>query len=247
MTNEKNGVKLSERLKALLLIQSVDDRFDKIRKEREETPKEIKKLKEDFDFLKKTIEQDLSRLEELKKERRKAEKELEEIELKLQKSKVKLDEVKSNKEYQAVLKEIEDLKELTFQKEEVVIKWMEEIEIQEKECANNDLRGQESQKEYKGKEEEFSQRMKDLDKEFQSLNEEKLKLSQKVDKDLLGKYDSLRMHFKGQVVAAVIDAVCQGCHLGIPPQQYNELIKGDSPQSCPNCNRIIYWEDDREG
>jgi len=43
----------------------------------------------------------------------------------------------------------------------------------------------------------------------------------------------------------VIDAICQGCHLGIPPQQYNNLIKGDSPESCPNCNRIIYWEEKR--
>ena len=228
------------------MIQSIDIRFDEIKREREESPKEIKKLKEDFDFLEKAMEQDLSNLEELKKERRKGERELEEIESKFKKSKLRLDEVKSNKEYQAVLKEIEDLKELTFQKEEEVIKWMEEIEIQEKEYADNNLKGQESQKEYKNKEEEFSQRMRELDKEVQSLNEKRLQLSQKVDKDLLSKYDTLRMNLKGQVVTPVIDAVCQGCHLGIPPQQYNELIKGDSPKSCPNCNRIIYWEDDRE-
>jgi len=239
-------VKLSEKFKALLMIQSIDARFDKIRREREEAPKEIEKLKEDFDFFKKAMEQDLSNLEELKKERRKGERELEEIELKFGKSKLKLDEVKSNKEYQAVLKEIEELKELTFQKEEVVIKWMEDIEIQEKEGAINDLRGQESQKEYKNKEKEFSQRTIELDKEVHSLNEKRLQLSQKVDKDLLSKYDTLRMNLKGQVVAPVIDAVCQGCHLGIPPQRYNELMKGGSPQSCPNCNRIIYWEDDRE-
>lgn len=228
------------------MIQSIDIRFDEIKREREESPKEIKKVKEDFDFLKKAMEQYLSNLEELKKERRKAERELEEIELKFKKSKLKLDEVKSNKEYQAVLKEIEELKELTFQKEEVVIKWMEEIEIREKECADNNLKEQESQKEYKSKEEEFSQRTRELDKEVQSLNEKRAELTQKVDKDLLSKYDILRIHFKGLVVTPVIDAVCQGCHLGIPPQQYNELIKGDSPKSCPNCNRIIYWEEDRE-
>jgi len=234
---------LSEKFKALLMIQSIDARFDKIRREREEAPKEIEKLKEDFDFFKKAMEQDLSNLEELKKERRKGERELEEIELKFGKSKLKLDEVKSNKEYQAVLKEIEELKELTFQKEEVVIKWMEEIEIQEKECADNNKKREQSQKEYESEEKKFLQRMEELDKEVQSLHEQRLKLSREVDKDLLSRYTALKANLGSQVVVPVIDAVCGGCHLGIPPQQYNDLIRGNSLQSCPNCNRIIYFEE----
>ena len=232
---------MDEKLKVVLMIQSIDTRFDEIRREKEQTPKEIEKLKADLDLLRNAMDQDLSTLEELKKGRRKVERELEEIQPKFEKSKLRLNEVKSNKEYQAVLKEIEELKELTFQKEEMVIKWMEEIEIQEKECADNNVRWEESQKEYKNKEREFSQRIRELDKEVQSLNERRGKLSQEVDQDLLRGYDSLRMQLKGQVVAPVIDFVCQGCHLGIPPQQYNDLIRGDSLQSCSNCNRIIYW------
>ena len=226
------------------MIQSIDTRFDEIRREKEQTPKEIEKLKADLDLLRNAMDQDLSTLEELKKGRRKVERELEEIEPKFKKSKLRLNEVKSNREYQAILKEIEELKELTFQKEEMVIKWMEEIEIQEKECAGNNARWEESQKEYKNKERKFSERIQELDTEVQSLNDRRGKLSQKVDQDLLRRYDSLRMHLKGQVVAPVIDFVCQGCHLGIPPQQYNDLIKGDSLQSCPHCNRVIYWGGD---
>jgi predicted nucleic acid-binding Zn-ribbon protein len=237
-------VKLDEKLKVVLMIQSIDTRFDEIRREKEQTPKEIEKLKVDLDLLRNAMDQDLSTLEELKKGRRKVERELEEIEPKFKKSKLRLNEVKSNREYQAILKEIEELKELTFQKEEMVIKWMEEIEIQEKECAGNNARWEESQKEYKNKERKFSERIKELDTEVQSLNDRRGKLSQKVDQDLLRRYDRLRMHLKGQVVAPVIDFVCQGCHLGIPPQQYNDLIKGDSLQSCPNCNRVIYWGGD---
>jgi predicted nucleic acid-binding Zn-ribbon protein len=237
-------VKLDEKLKVVLMIQSIDTRFDEIRREKEQTPKEIEKLKADLDLLRNAMDQDLSTLEELNKGRRKVERELEEIEPKFKKSKLRLNEVKSNREYQAILKEIEELKELTFQKEEMVIKWMEEIEIQEKECAGNNARWEESQKEYKNKERKFSERIKELDTEVQSLNDRRGKLSQKVDQDLLRRYDSLRMHLKGQVVAPVIDFVCQGCHLGIPPQQYNDLIKGDSLQSCPNCNRVIYWGGD---
>jgi len=235
---------LDEKLKVVLMIQSIDTKFDNISREKEETPKEIEKLKEGLDLLGNAVEQDLSTVEELKKERSKVERELEEIDLKLKKSKLRLNEVKSNREYQAVLKEIEDLKDLTFQKEETVIKWMEEIEIQEKKCADNTVRREESQEEYKSKEKAFSQRIRELDKEVQSLNEKRGQLSPNLDEDLLRRYNGLRSHLKGRVVVPVIDGVCQECHLGIPPQQYNELIKGDSMQSCPHCSRIIYWGDD---
>lgn len=237
-------MKLDEKLKALLTMQSIDTQFDNINREKEEAPKEIEKLREGLNLLKNAMEQDLSTLEELKKERRKVERELEEIEPKLNKSKLRLNEVKSNREYQAVLKEIEELKELNFQKEEVVIKWMEEIEIQEKECADNTVRWEKSQQEYENKEKQFSQRMRELDKEVQSLNEKRVQLSPNVDEDLLRRYNAFRAHLRGRVVVPVIDGVCQECHLGIPPQQYNELIKGDSLQSCPHCSRIIYWGDD---
>ena len=237
-------MKLDEKLKALLTMQSIDTQFDNINREKEGAPKEIEKLREGLNLLKNAMEQDLSTLEELKKERREVERELEEIEPKLNKSKLRLNEVKSNREYQAVLKEIEELKELNFQKEEVVIKWMEEIEIQEKECADNTVRWEKSQQEYKNKEKQFFQRMRELDKETQSLNEKRVQLSPNLDEDLLRRYNALRAHLRGRVVVPVIDGVCQECHLGIPPQQYNELIKGDSMQSCPHCSRIIYWGDD---
>jgi predicted nucleic acid-binding Zn-ribbon protein len=234
-------VKLDDRLKLLLMIQDIDTRFDAIQGEKQEIPKEIEKLKGDLDLSKRAMEQDLSTLEELKKARRNVERELEEIEPRFKKSKSRLNEVKSNKEYQAILKEIEQLKELISEKEEMVIRCMEEMEVQEKECATNNLRWEESQREFQNKEQEFSQRMRELDEEVQSLSGRRAELSQQVDQDLLRRYNSLRMHLRGQVVVPVIEFVCQGCHLGIPPQQYNDLIRGDSLQSCHNCNRIIYW------
>jgi len=234
---------LDENFKLILRIQSTDTRVDEITREQEGAPKEIQRLKDDLDLLEKSMEQGLSSLEDLKKGRMSLERDLEEIEPKLKKSKARLNDVKSNKEYQAVLKEIQELNELTFQKEEVVIKWMEEIEIQEKECADNNKKGEQSQKEYESEEKKFLQRMEELDKEVQSLHEQRLKLSREVDKDLLSRYTALKANLRSQVVVPVIDAVCGGCHLGIPPQQYNDLIRGNSLQSCPNCNRIIYFEE----
>ncbi len=227
-------------------MQSIDIRFDEIGKEKERIPKELEKQREELDLLKKAIEGDLVTLEGLKDERRKVERELDEVETKYKKSKVKLDEVKSNKEYQAVMKELEDIKALTNEKEELVIKWMEDIEEQEAECAKNNAQWEKAQKEYREKEQQFEEMTSGFDKEIKALTREKDELSQQFDGDLLNRYTRLRAHLRGQVVVPVIDAVCQGCHLGIPPQQYNMLLKGDSTQICLNCSRIIYWEGNTE-
>jgi predicted nucleic acid-binding Zn-ribbon protein len=237
---------LDEKLRLLLRLQSIDMRLDEIKREREGAPKQLERVREELDLLKKAAEQDLSTLEELTEERRSVERELDEVEAKYKKSKLKLDGVKSNKEYQAVLKELEDIKELTNEKEELVIKCMEEIEIQEKECADNNTRLDEAQRGYVDKERQFEEKMKGFEREVFTLNEERAKLAQELDGDLLGGYNRLRGHLKGRVVVPVINAVCQGCHLGVPPQQYNTLMRGDSTQICLNCTRIIYWEDSSE-
>ncbi len=41
-------------------------------------------------------------------------------------------------------------------------------------------------------------------------------------------------------IAKVEDAVCEGCHMNIPPQMYNELQRFESLMYCPQCQRIIY-------
>jgi predicted nucleic acid-binding Zn-ribbon protein len=239
-----DGKKLDEKLTRILKIQSIDIRFDEIEREKKRIPRELEKQREELDFLKKTIEGDVTVLEGLKDDRRKGEKELEEVEAKYKRSKTKLDEVKSNKEYQAMMKEIETIKALASEKEEIVIMRMEDIELQEAECAKNNAQLEKAQKEYKEKERQYQEMISELEKEMLALTRERNELSQRFDGDLLTRYTRLRGHLRGRVVVPVQDAVCQGCHLGIPPQQYNILLKGDSPQICPHCSRVIYCEDD---
>ena len=59
---------------------------------------------------------------------------------------------------------------------------------------------------------------------------------------LLEKYERIKINREGVGMALVNNATCSECHLGIPPQMYNELQKQDSLNFCPNCQRIIYWK-----
>ena len=66
------------------------------------------------------------------------------------------------------------------------------------------------------------------------------KVSAEIEPELMKTYITIREN-RGTAVAGVNDAVCQGCHLNIPPQMYNELQRCDSLKFCPHCQRIIYW------
>ena len=83
-----------------------------------------------------------------------------------------------------------------------------------------------------------------LDEELNVLEKKRTEFSKTIDQDLLGKYLYLRERKEGQAISPVIDGVCQICHMGIPPQKFNELIKGHALLACPNCHRIIYWGED---
>jgi len=65
-------------------------------------------------------------------------------------------------------------------------------------------------------------------------------LIQSCDKAILGHYQKLIQKGNGLAVVSVVDGICQGCHLNIPPQLYNEVLKQKELITCPFCHRILY-------
>ena len=59
---------------------------------------------------------------------------------------------------------------------------------------------------------------------------------------LNNKYDILRNRRNGLAIVNVLDGVCQGCFMNLPPQQYNMLLRGDKLLDCPSCQRMIYYQ-----
>ena len=61
-----------------------------------------------------------------------------------------------------------------------------------------------------------------------------------IDASVLRKYDMLRTRRNGKAVVGVIKGVCQGCFMSIPPQHFNNILKGDKMLDCPTCQRILF-------
>ncbi len=232
------------RMTALIGLQDCDTSIMAIQTKKEEGPAKIHGLKEGLNVMEKRLEAEINQLEEYKRDRRKSEQDIEDIESRIEKSNEKLSNIKSNKEYQAALKEIDGLKVEKSLLEDKVIEIMEEIEILEERNVAAKAESEKLKEEFEKDRDEILKELKDLGQDLENLEKERARFSQTIDKDLLKRYDHLRKYKGGVAISPVVKGICQACHLGIPPQKFNDLIRGDELMDCPNCMRIIYWSED---
>ena len=240
-------MELKENIRVVIQLQDCDNRIQALMKRKQETPLKVKGLEDELKSIEMKLGEEDNRLETLKKNRRGFEQEVQDLENKIVKSNDKLSHIKSNKEYTAALKEIEDLKNIINQTEDKVIDLMEEIEEAEKTCLANKDKQKDLRKDFETKKQEVAIELESLEKELKNLESERGQLSQGVDQDLLKRYLFLRERKGGQAISPVIEGVCRTCHIGLPPQKYNELKRSETLLTCPNCQRMIYYVEEKEG
>ena len=61
-----------------------------------------------------------------------------------------------------------------------------------------------------------------------------------IKPDMLRIYEQIYKSRNGQAIALADNEQCFGCSMKIPPQTYNEVVRGDTLQMCPHCRRILY-------
>jgi len=237
---------LEEKIKLLIGLQTCDTRIMEIQKKRTACPMRIKRLEEKLDEMEKEWEADESQLDTLKQAKRGIDTDIENIESQLEKSNIKLANIKSNKEYRAALKEIEDSKHQKARLEDQAIEVMEQIEQLSIRSREKKEQKAQMEEEVAGQREEILRDISKMDDRLERLGQEREAFCKEVDRELLKQYDFIRSHRGGLALSPVTVGVCQTCHMGIPPQKFNELIRGDSLQTCPSCNRIIYWADNEK-
>lgn len=230
-----------EQLKYLVQLQILEDRKAKLIQSYRDTPRRIADLEKEFESFESVYLAKKAELEHARKLHRSLEQEIADLENRFKRSKARMNEVKTNKEYQAMLKEMEDLRKEIRGKEDNALELMETIESLTVEL--------------KGLGAEVDKRKKRLDQDKKILLEENEKLKERLERlaeqqnmvrekiapDLLKRSEILIQKQSGIAVAPVENGVCQVCHLNIPPQKFIELQRDETILQCPHCHRFIYW------
>jgi predicted nucleic acid-binding Zn-ribbon protein len=237
---------LKDKIRLLAQLQECDNRIRDVLTRKEIGPRRVQELMDEVKANDLKLRELADQLELSKKERRKIEQEVQELDSRIEKSHVKLSNIKSNKEYAAALKEIEDLKKIKFDTEDKIIHIMEKIEETEKEIETQEQTVQDLKTKSDRDRKEIEKELLLLDLDLKGLEQNRDDLVKALDQDLWKRYLLLKERRGGLAVTSVIGGVCQTCHMGLPPQKFNELLKGDAIMSCPYCHRIIYWGEDKD-
>ena len=235
---------MKEKIRVLVKLQHLDIESARIASILGDVAQKIENLDSDLNGIEQTIKNQESIANELKKQYREHESDVKVNLGRNQKNQEKLRAVKTNKEYQALLKEIEDIKAKNSLIEDNMLECLDRMDEIDKIIEKKKNEYSELSEQIKIEKEKIKQEAGINKKKLNDIHIDRDQVIDLLDVDLFNKYEKIKeQHQDGLAVVPVKDAVCHGCNVNLPPQLYNELFRYDSLKFCPNCQRIIYLKE----
>jgi predicted nucleic acid-binding Zn-ribbon protein len=235
---------LIEELETLCEMQKLDTQLIQHERKRAQAPKRLAEIEQDLEKAKDKVAKEKEIIEELDKERRRKEKELDTEKERIKKVQSKLYEIKTNKEYQAVLKETEAAQAANDKTEEEIILLLERIEELRKDHDTSLAYAKKRDKEVEAEKKELEKEMSSVESVVNKLKKERDALLSKVSGEAKARYKVLMEKRSGLAVVNVKNGVCLGCYMNIPPQLFIEVTKNARLITCPSCNRIFCYREE---
>ncbi|NVL90639.1 MAG: hypothetical protein HWN69_06540 [Desulfobacterales bacterium] len=233
---------MKEQIELLVKLQEEDREADRLKWQIRQGPERIRVLGKELQTIEEDIEADERRIQDLKKSQRQYEADIEDGLAHTRKSRGRLMNIKNNREYRALLKEIEETKKENTAKEDMILSCLEELEGLNEELETKGKSLIAMQDRIKSEETTINKEVARFQEELSDMEKSRKNLIQTIDSRLLAKYKQIKARSGGIAIALVYNATCSECHLSIPPQMYNELQKQDTLKLCPHCQRILYWK-----
>jgi hypothetical protein len=181
-------------------------------------------------------------LQKLEKEHRSKERQLEDLLGRKDKAQDKLFAIKTNKEYQAALQEIEGIKEAIRKQEDELLEIMEQIDGLKTQLKKSEELLKKRRSEHARKKQQIEEELQRYTQDIEEQKAARHSLAEEIDPQVLSDYNRLREAKNGLAVVMTKNELCMGCNMKIPPQSYNLVIASNDIIHCPNCRRILYVE-----
>ncbi len=231
---------VEEKLIAVLALQKIDSKIDEIKTLKGELPMEVKDLEDEIEGLQtriNNIDGEINNINTFVETKTAAKKEAQALIKKYEKQQ---DNVKNNREFEAISKEME-MQELEVRLNEKHIK---DATFEQKDLLNSRIKTEDKIKEVeealKVKRAELEKITADTEKEEKILSEKSEAAKEKVDPRLLLAYERIRSSYRnGLAVVPIHRDSCGGCFNVIPPQRQSEIRQHKKIIVCEHCGRIL--------
>lgn len=238
--NQQSQPSISEQLKPLLDIQSIDLKLRDLRERRAVWPRKIEQIEARRSELEAQRNSVIQRRNEQRLERDRLELEMREETDRINQYERRIREIKNNREYQALLREVGVSKKARSDAEDAALRIMQEIEVLEAEIAELTERIGGIEAELSEVNQGFAAARGEIDAQIEALENERATLVKSVSQPLLQRYLLVQRRHKDVIVPASSEGACSGCHRLLPPQLYNQILRNSQLITCPACHRILY-------
>ena len=240
--NVMKEIDMKEQIEMLVELQKLDSEIFDRKKVLDEVPIRIKELEDELEAKSASLKGQEEGLKKLKISQKQKEMDLETKEQGIKKHQGQLHQIKTNKEYSALEKEIASLKADNSLLEEEIIKLLDQTDEMQK-AVSGEREALEVEKKKAAEEKKKIEAEKNKSQaELNDLNAKRLEFVKNVDPGILPKYERILRSKMGVAVVSIAGDACGGCNMSLPPQVINEVKLRAAFVFCENCARILHAE-----
>ncbi len=230
-------------LALLLKLQVIDYDIGELERSKEYLPDMIDNLNQEMSESQEKYSNAVTSLDSSKGRQKTLELELASKEASLQKYQQQMMSIKTNKEYDALVAEIDAVKQGISTEETELLQVIEMAEALEKEIGDLKLS-------WDGISENNSKQLSILQEKIDSIGDvmsgkegNRREVVGDIPKRVLSVYERVRRGKGGQVVVSVKKRACGSCFKALTPKKVQEIKRADRVDTCDHCGSIIYWDE----
>ncbi len=233
-------------LNLLVELQKIDEDLGELEHSKVYLPEMIANINNELESLEKSLAETETTLLEAKKKQKQLELDIESDKEQLAQYQKQMKVIKTNKEYDALVAEIDAKKRRISDNEDEILKLMGLIEQATEDLAAIKVKLEETRSNNAIHLQNLNAEMSTLEAKIESKQKERGGLIKSIDRRALSMYERIRKGKGkgGMAVVKIRKRACGGCFKQVPPQLVQEIRRGDKIFTCDSCGRILIWSDE---
>jgi predicted nucleic acid-binding Zn-ribbon protein len=237
------GGGMDEQLNLLIGLQEIDTVIRSLIARKNQLPDMLAALDRRRAESRENLDTVTESLQAAQKNKRDRDQDLESGIQKVEKLKARTAEIKNNKEYQALLKEIETAEQENKAVEDEILVLMEKIDAAAAAIVTAEKHSLEEEAKIAAEQKEHESAIAKVGEELKVAEQERQEMISRIDPSVAARYQRLLRSTSGNAVVEVRGESCSGCFMSIPPQVFVNVKKNENITSCPQCGRILYYKE----
>ncbi|MBI5145571.1 MAG: hypothetical protein HZA27_05260 [Candidatus Omnitrophica bacterium] len=238
------AIDLKTQVNNLVQLQRIDAQIYALRNEQESLPKEIEALTASFAAEKERLAEVEKKSLDLQKQKKDKDLDLAAKEEAMKKLQSQLYQLKTNKEYQAMLKQIDDSKADVSVVEDKILQILDQMDKLKAEVDKEKQKLKEEENKFNTRKQAIEERIKEIESGLAQLDTQRKQATPNIDPKILAQYERILQSRDGLAIVSVSDNSCSGCNMFVPPQVINLIKMYERLITCEVCNRILYIDDE---